>query len=168
MKLRTVLATATTAAVLSTAGVALAGATASSNGPSTGSSPSATGTTTAPKASEHPNAQRRARRHHRARHHRVRAFIRKVVLETIGIDRPTLRDGLRRGQTIGEIATAHNVEPSAVIDALVTAANTKLDAAATAGKITVERAQKIEARLPARFTKLVNSWHPRRVRNAAS
>ena len=33
--------------------------------------------------------------------------------------------------------------------------------------ISVDRAHKIEARLPDRFTKLVNSWHPRRVRNAA-
>jgi len=159
MKLRTVLAAATTAAVLSSAGVALAGATTPS---STGSSPSPSASTAVPKASEHPGAYRRARRHHR-----VRAFIRKVVLETIGIDRATLRSGLRGGQTIGEIATAHGVEPSAVVDALVTAANAKLDAAAAAGKITVERAQKIEAKLPARFTKLVNSWHPRRLRNAA-
>ena len=97
----------------------------------------------------------------------MRAFIRKVVLETIGIDRATLRSGLRSGQTIGEIATAHGLEPSAVVSALVTAANAKLDAAAAAGKITVERAQKIEAKLPARFTKLVSSWHPRRLRNAA-
>jgi hypothetical protein len=163
MKLRSVITTATTAAVLSTAGIALAGASTSSTGTSsTGSTQPASTSTAAPKASKPSVAPRRARRHHR-----VRAFIRKVVLETIGIDRATLRSGLRSGQTIGEIATAHNVEPSAVVDALVTAANSKLDAAVTAGKITAERAHKIEARLPARFTKLVNSWHPRRLRNAA-
>ncbi|MDQ1509113.1 MAG: hypothetical protein QOG50_957 [Actinomycetota bacterium] len=162
MKLRTVITTATTAAVLSTAGIALAGASTSSTGTSsTGSTQPASTSTAAPKASKPSVAPRRARRHHR-----VRAFIRKVVLETIGIDRATLRSGLRNGQTIGEIATAHNVQPSAVVDALVTAANSKLDAAVTAGKITAERAHKIEARLPARFTKLVNSWHPRRLRNA--
>jgi hypothetical protein len=160
MKLRTVITTATTAALLSTAGVAIAGAASSSSG----SSPSVTTSTAAAQpatAAKPANAHRRVRRHHR-----IRAFVRKVVLETIGIDRPTLRSELRSGKSIGEIATAHNVEPSAVIDALVTGATTKLDAAAGAGKITTERAQKIEARLPARFTKLVNSWHPRRVRNA--
>ncbi len=96
----------------------------------------------------------------------MRVFVRKVVLDTIGIDRATLRSELRSGKTIGEIATAHNVEPSAVINALVTGATTKLDAAANAGKITTERAAKIEAKLPARADKLVNSWHPRRVRNS--
>jgi hypothetical protein len=161
MKLRTILTTATTAALLSTAGIAIAGAASSSSA----SSPSVTSSTAAPaaaaaKAVKPANAHRRARRHHR-----VRVFVRKVVLETIGIDRPTLRSELRSGKTIGEIATAHNVEPATVIDALVTGATTKLDAAAAAGKITTERAQKIEARLPARFTKLVSSWHPRRVRN---
>jgi hypothetical protein len=161
MKLRTLITTATTAAVLSTAGIALAGATTSSTGTSSTGSTQASTSTAAPSSSKPAVAPRRARRHHR-----VRAFIRKVVLETIGIDRQTLRSGLRSGQTIGEIATAHNVEPSAVIDALVTAANTKLDAAVAAGKIKAERAQKIEARLPARFAKLVNSWHPRRLRNA--
>jgi hypothetical protein len=161
MKLRTVITTATTAALLSTAGIAIAGAT----GSSSGSSPSVTASTVAPKSE---NTSRPAHSHRRARlRHRIRVFVRKVVLETIGIDRPTLRSELRSGKTIGEIATAHGVEPSAVIDALVSGATTKLDAAASAGKITTERAQKIEAKLPARFTKLVNSWHPRRVRNAA-
>jgi hypothetical protein len=161
MKLRTVITTATTAALLSTAGVAIAGAT----GSSSGTSPSATVSTAAPKAA---NAAQPAHAHRRARlRHRIRVFVRKVVLETIGIDRPTLRSELRSGKTIGEIATAHGVEPSTVIDALVTGATTKLDAAASAGKITTERAQKIEAKLPARFTKLVSSWHPRRLRNAA-
>ena len=161
MKLRTVITTATTATLLSTAGVAIAGA----SGSASGSSPSATASTAAPKAA---NAAHPAHAHRRARlRHRARVFVRKVVLETIGIDRPTLRSELRSGKTIGEIATAHGVAPSAVIDALVTGATTKLDAAASAGKITTERAQKIEAKLPARFTKLVNTWHPRRVRNAA-
>ncbi|HTK14765.1 MAG TPA: hypothetical protein VL769_00100 [Acidimicrobiia bacterium] len=161
MKLRTLITTATTAALLSTAGIAIAGATSSSSG----SSPSVTASATAPATA---NAAKPAHAHRRARlRHRIRVFVRKVVLETIGIDRPTLRNELRGGKTIGEIATAHGVEPSAVIDALVTGATTKLDAAAGAGKITTERAQKIEAKLPARFTKLVNSWHPRRVRNAA-
>jgi hypothetical protein len=168
MKLRTVITTATTAALLSTAGVAIAGASSSSSPPPVSPIPvssvaASTATPKADPAAKPANVHRRVRRHHR-----VRVFIRKVVLDTIGIDRPTLRSELRSGKTIGEIATAHNVEPSAVVDALVSATTTKLDAAVSAGKITPERAAKIEARLPARFTKLVNEWHPRRVRNAAS
>jgi hypothetical protein len=158
MKRRTVLATATTAAVLSTAGIAIAGATSpspSSSGPAVSASDS--------NATKPTVAHRRHRRHHR-----VRAFVRKVVTDTIGIDRATLRREVRSGKTIAEIATAHNVEPSAVVEALVTAATTKLEAAATAGRITEERAHKIEAKLPDRFTKLVNEWHPRKLRAAAA
>lgn len=163
MKLRTAIATATTTALLSTAGVAIAGASTSTSAPSSSTVAASTATPKAAAAAKPAHAHRRARRHHR-----VRVFIRKIVLDTIGIDRPTLRSELRSGKTIGEIATHQRVEPSAVVNALVTGATTKLDAAASAGKITTERAQKIEAKLPARFTKLVNSWHPRRVRNAAS
>lgn len=161
MKLRTAIATATTAALLSTAGVAIAGAATSSSSSTTAATGAAS--TAAPKAKAAHAAHRKARRHHR-----VRVFIRKVVLDTIGIDRKTLRSELRSGKTIGEIASAHNVEPTAVVDALVSAVTAKLDAAVSAGKIKAERAEKIEARLPARFTKLVNEWHPRSVRNAAS
>jgi hypothetical protein len=165
MKLRTLITTATTAAVLSTAGVAIAGATGSSSPASSSTSSTVAASTAAPKA----GAATAAHAHRRARRrHRIRVFVRTTVLATIGIDRPTLRSELRSGKTIGEIATAHNVDPSAVVNALVTGATTKLDAAANAGKITTERAQKIEAKLPARAEKFVNSWHPRRVRNAAS
>jgi hypothetical protein len=166
MKLRTAITTATTAALLSTAGVAIAGATGSSSPAPVSPIPVSTvaASTATPKsdaAAKPAHVHRRARRHHR-----VRVFIRKVVLDTIGIDRPTLRSELRSGKTIAEIATAHNVEPSAVVDALVTATTNKLSEAVTAGKIKAERATKIEAKLPDRFTKLVNDWHPRRVRNA--
>ena len=166
MNLRTLITTATTAALLSTAGVAIAGAAGST---SSGTASTTTSTAAASTATPKADAAKPAHSHRRARrHHRVRVFVRKVVTDTIGIDRETLRSELRSGKTIGEIATAHNVEPSAVINALVTGATTKLDAAASAGKITTERAQKIEAKLPARADKLVNSWHPRRVRNTAS
>src|SRR5207253_10594103 len=157
----------TTAAVLATGGVALAGAagtsTPTSSTPTAATSAAFTSTTAAP------NASTPATKRHRHRHlrHRVRALVRKVVIETIGIDRATLRSELRRGQTIADIATANQVDPQTVVDALVAAFTTKLDAAASAGRITTERAQAIEGRLPARFTNLVNTWHPRRFRNAA-
>ena len=157
MKLRTIIATATTAAVLSTGGVALAGATTGG-----GSSPS-----------DHPAAATVAvasRRHpvlrHRARHHLRRVLHRAcgIVAETVGIDRKELRTELRSGKTIAEIATAHGVDPQTVVDALVDAANQRVDRAAANGRITAERAAKIKERLPERITRLVNEWIPRRVR----
>jgi hypothetical protein len=165
MKLRTVIITATTAAVLATSGVALAGATGTST--PTSPTPAAVTNATTGDGAAAPKASTPATRRHRQRRHRVRALVRKVVIETIGIDRATLRLELRRGQTVADIATANHVDPQTVIDALVAAATAKLDAAASAGRITTERAQAIEARLPVRVTKFVNSWHPRRFRNAA-
>jgi hypothetical protein len=157
MKLRTIIATATTAAVLATGGVALAGA---ADGSSSSAAKPAV-STPAPAATPH--------RVGGALRVKVRLKLRKllkgaagVVTKAIGIDRPTLRQGLRDGLTIAQIATAHGVAPQTVIDALVTAADKKVEAALTAGKITSERAGRIEARLPARITNLVNNWHPKR------
>jgi ribosomal protein S20 len=161
MKLRTIIATAATAAVLASSGVALAGA-----ATSTDSSPT-------PAAKSAPAAAPSARPA-RARRFRMRRQLRRlargaagVVTKTIGIDRKTLRTELRGGKTIAQIATDHNVNPQTVIDALVAAANKKIDAAVAAGNLAPKRAERIEARLPARITKLVNNWHPKRVRNNA-
>jgi hypothetical protein len=174
MKLRTVIATATTAAVLASGGVAIAGAT----GNSTPSSSPTSQSTTAPAASA-PAAAPLAGRvagprflRFRARRLARRALIRReaadVITKTLGIDQATLRSGLAAGQTIGQIATAHGSTPQAVIDALVAATTTKLNAAVTAHEITPERAAKIEAKLPARVARLVNDWHPKRLRNATT
>jgi hypothetical protein len=162
MNLRTAITAATTAAVLATGGIALAGA-ADTPTSSTSSPAVPTAAPSTPKTAT-PAITRRRARHLRAR---ARKLVVGVVDETIGIDRATLRHDLRAGKTIAEIATAHHVDPQDVVKALVTAATTKLDAAANAGVIKTTRAQKIEAKLPARFTKLVDTWHPRRVQNHA-
>jgi hypothetical protein len=157
MKLRTVIATAATAAVLASSGVAIAGATTGSN---TKAAPDTHAAPTAPSAK--PAVARKFRVHRRIR--RLLRGAGGVVTNTIGIDRKTLREGLRSGKTIAQIATDHNVSPQTVIDALVAAADKKIDAAVQAGKLDPGRATRIEQRLPARITKLVNNWHPRRFR----
>ena len=65
---------------------------------------------------------------------------------------------------IADVANEHNVDPQTVVDALVAAATKRLDAAVAAGRISSDRASKIEQRLPDRITKLVNTWHPKRFR----
>jgi hypothetical protein len=148
MKLTQIIATATTAAVLGTAGISLAGATAQGGNAST------------PSATAGPSGENRAAR--RAHHRRI--VVRKaldVAADTIGIDRSDLVKELQAGKTIAEVATAHNVDPQHVIDALVQAATQRIEAAKTAGKITAERATKLEERAPARIAKFVNEWHPR-------
>jgi hypothetical protein len=156
MKLRTIIATAATAAVLATGGVALAGA---ADGSSSSAAKPAVSTAAPAATPEKPAAhlRRRARL-------RLRKLVRGaggVVTKTIGIDRPTLRAGLRDGLTIAQIATAHGIAPQTVIDALVAAADKKVETALTAGKISSERAARIEQRLPTRIANLVNNWHPK-------
>jgi cobalamin-dependent methionine synthase I len=89
------------------------------------------------------------------RHQRVRHAV-ELAAQTIGIDAKDLASELRAGKSIAEVATAHNVDPQTVIDALVNAATTKIEAAKNAGKITAERAAAIEQKLPELVSKLVN------------
>jgi uncharacterized protein (DUF433 family) len=157
MKISVLIATATTAAVLGTAGISIAGAT-SDDGTSTKPADAAA-TATRPGA----GANREARRAHRR--HRVGQAL-EVAAATIGIERADLVKALREGKTIAKVATAHNVDPQAVVDALVHSAEEKLDAAVTAGKLSSERATEIESHLEDRVTRLVNSKHPRKDRKA--
>jgi uncharacterized protein (DUF433 family) len=147
MKLTQIIATATTAAVLGTAGVSIAGATADGG---TASKPSATAGDTAAANRSAP------KRHHRRQV--VRQAL-EVAAQTIGIDKADLVKELRAGKTVAEVATAHNVDPQTVIDALVRAATEKIEAAKTAGKLTAEKAAKLEERLPDAVSKLVNNKH---------
>src|SRR4051794_20137577 len=124
MKLRTIIATAATAAVLASSGVAIAGATSSDS--------SSTPTATAAPAAGH--AAKPARVHRFRLRRQLRRLAKGaggVITKTIGIDRKTLRTEIRSGKTIAQIATEHNVQPQTVIDALVKAADKKIDAAVT-------------------------------------
>ncbi len=150
MKLSTLIATATTAAVLGTAGVSIAGATSSTNAPKT-ATVAADGTSAASK-----DANRAARRAHRGQ--RVRKAL-DVVAQTIGIDRADLVKELRDGKSIADVAAAHNVDRQAVVDALVQAAKDKIDAAVAAGKLPADKAATIEAKLGDRAGKLVDAKH---------
>lgn len=92
----------------------------------------------------------------------------KLAAETIGIEPADLMKELRAGKTIAEAATAHNVDPQTVIDALVQAAKDKIEAAKTAGKLTAEQASKLEEHAPERIARFVNEWHPRAAPNGAN
>jgi hypothetical protein len=151
MKLTHIIATATTAAVLGTAGISIAGATTSGS----------TSTSAKPGVS----AAKPADGKHSVRRTRLRRIVIRravaVAADTIGIPAKDLVKELRDGKTVAEVATAHNVAPQRVIDAIVKAATEKIEAAKTAGRITAERAAKLEARLPALAARFVNEWHPR-------
>ena len=155
MNLRTLIATATTAAVLGTGGVALAGAAAGSGGSATSSSTPAVAAVAPAVTVSAGRVPARLRR-------RIRRGIAAVLVKTIGVDVKTLRTDLLDGQTIAQIATAKGVQPQTVVSALVTAADKALNDAVQHNLITQARATKIEQKIPARATAFVNNWHPKR------
>ena len=148
MRFTKTLAFVSVAAVLGVAGVSVAGA-ASSSGPSPATtSPSASATAT--KKAVPASVRRRLRR----------AGV-KLAAKTIGITPADLVKELRAGKTIAAVATAHGVQPQAVIDALKAAATKKIEAAQAAGKITAERAARLQHWFDLAIPKFVNDWHPR-------
>ena len=134
------------------AGVALAGAlTVGTAGVAVAAEGSGTGTDSAPSA---PAAQN-AGRHPWLRHQLRKAAV-GIVTDTLGVSRQDLRAALQGGQTVSQYATSLGKDPQTVVDALTSAANSKLDQLVADGKITQERADTVEGKLPARIDKLMN------------
>ena len=80
----------------------------------------------------------------------------KVVADTLGVSRADLRAALKGGQSISEYATSLGKDPQTVVDALVNAANTKLDQLVADGKLQQDRADTIKGKVPARVNTIVN------------
>ena len=130
------------------AGVALAGAlTVGAAGTAFAADGSATGTSTpsTQSANGHPRIQAQFRR-----------GAVKVAADTLGVSRQDLRTALKGGQTISEYATSQGKDPQTVVDALTTAANTKLDQLVAAGRFSPDLAASIKNKLPARIDTLMN------------
>lgn len=87
-----------------------------------------------------------------------------AVADAIGVSTRELRDALRDGQTLAEIAEAHGTDPQAVVDVLVANGTDRLDAAVDAGRIDRPAADALEASLPERAEQLVNGELERDVR----
>ncbi len=85
-----------------------------------------------------------------------------VVTGALGIDADTLRTELQAGKSLADIAVEHDVDPQAVIDALVAEATTQIDQAVTDGKIDADRAAEMKAELVDRVTDRVNGVRPDR------
>ncbi len=78
------------------------------------------------------------------------------MADTLGVSRADLRAALEGGQSISEYATSLGKDPQAVVDALVNAANTKIDQLVANGKLQQERADTIKGNVPARVNTIVN------------
>jgi hypothetical protein len=79
-----------------------------------------------------------------------------VVAKAIGITEAQLQTALQGGQTVAQVAKAHNVATRTVIDALVADGETELSAAVKAGTITQAQADAQQAEVVQRATDQVN------------
>ena len=95
-----------------------------------------------------------------AKHPYLRKAVRRAVVrisaKTIGVTPADLLQELKSGKSIADVAGEHNVQASTVVNALVKAGDQELTKLVHNHRITVARAKKIVARLPALATKVVN------------
>ena len=96
------------------------------------------------------------------RHQRGPARDGEVTAALLGIDVETLRDELRAGSSIADIAVANDVDPQTVIDALVAEAEGHVDLMVEDGRLTVDEASTMKERIAERLTARVNGERPGR------
>ena len=80
----------------------------------------------------------------------------ELLAETLDMPVDDLRDDLKAGKTVEELAAEQGLAMSDIANALYTAAVERLDAAVAEGKLTQEKADRIEARLAERRDACVN------------
>jgi hypothetical protein len=133
------------------AGVLLGGAvsmgTASAATPTT-SANTATATTPA----GHPKVRAWLRAHRR----RLRREGAAISAKTIGVTTQDLVTELRSGKSVAEVAGEHGVSVQTVVNALVSAADARVDQAVANHKLTSAQGTTIKAKLPTWATKAVN------------
>jgi len=83
-----------------------------------------------------------------------------VAANTIGVQPSDLANELKSGKSVADVATAHNVDPQTVVQAIVDAGNKKVDEAVTNGKLTSAQGDKIKSHLSDAATKFVNHTRP--------
>lgn len=86
----------------------------------------------------------------------------EVTAELLGIDVETLRDELKAGNSIADIATANDVDPQTVIDALIVEAEGHVDLMIEDGRLTDEEGATMKERIAERITARVNGERPGR------
>jgi hypothetical protein len=82
-----------------------------------------------------------------------------TVANAIGITVDQLRSELP-GKSLAQVANAHNVSTDTLISALKTAANSRIDQAVSAGRITSDQANQMKQNLDQRISNMVNRTTP--------
>jgi hypothetical protein len=78
----------------------------------------------------------------------------------LGLSQADLLKALREGKTLGEVATSVGKNKADLVAAIIAAANTKIDKAATDGKLTAEQATALKAQVGPAVTALVDAKLP--------
>jgi uncharacterized protein YidB (DUF937 family) len=85
-----------------------------------------------------------------------------AAAEALGMSAQDLRSALQRGSTLADVAQEQGVETSALVDALVTAAQERLDAAVADGRIPQQRADELAGTLEQEITEHLDDPLPLR------
>src|SRR5947207_15283073 len=88
----------------------------------------------------------------------------QTAATTIGVSPQDLIGQIRGGKTIAAVATEHGVEPTNVVNAVVTALTQQIDQAAAQGTIDATRAVQAKQKLPDRANRFVNETKSKRGR----
>ena len=80
----------------------------------------------------------------------------REVIESIGLDKETLKTGFENGQTLGEVAEANGTDPATVVETLVTLMTEHLNEAVAKGKITGEKALELASGIQEKAEEIVN------------
>jgi len=95
--------------------------------------------------------------HHATIRRRIIVGAARVAAQTIGVTPSDLADAYRAGRSVADVATANGVDPQTVVDALVAAANDRIDTAVANGKLSAEQATRLRARVPGLSERFVNA-----------
>ena len=88
---------------------------------------------------------------HHGKHHPHRMMHRDMgeasgfLAELIGIEPDALREALRSGQSLADVAAANDVDPQTLIDAIAARIQDRVDARLDAGLIDAEKAEQLRA-----------------------
>ena len=90
-----------------------------------------------------------------------------AAAEVIGVSPEELREALRDGTSLADLAEANGVDAQDVVDVLVAEATERLDQAVADGRLTEEKAADIAEHLTERITAMVKGERPARPGTAA-
>ena len=85
-----------------------------------------------------------------------------AAAQALGVSVDQLRQELAGGQTLTQVAQAHNVDPTTVANALKQAANTRIDQEATAGRIPADQVETAKQRAAERVDLMMSQAGPQR------